>query len=193
MPSHPNPRSASDATREPLPGAGAALVVRAADAEFVALAAGSAFHLLADGDAAAPAGAPAAGAFAAAFGANRLVLAEGADGARPHVHARSSELFYVLGGAVEFLLGDWPTAVTAGGLVVVPPGLPHAFGAAPGSTADLLVVMTPAVERFDYFRHLGRIAAGLDTFDRLIPEQERYDVHFTDAGPWQRVRSGATQ
>lgn len=205
MPSHPNPRSASDATREPLPGAGAALVVRAADAEFVALAAGSAFHLLADGDAAAPAGAPnaapagapAAGAsassLAGAFGVNRLVLAEGADGARPHVHARSSELFYVLGGAAEFLLGDRPTAVTAGGLVVVPPGLPHAFGAAPGSTADLLVVMTPAVERFDYFRHLGRIAAGLDTFDRLLPEQERYDVHFTDAGPWQRVRSGATQ
>ncbi|MEV0531968.1 cupin domain-containing protein [Kitasatospora sp. NPDC050463] len=198
MPSHPNPRSTSDATREPLPGAGAALVVRAADAELVALAAGSAFHLLADG-AAAPSGAPAAAPSRApsggAFGANRLVLAEGEDGARPHFHARSSELFYVLGGAAEFLLGDRSpavTAVAAGDLVVVPPGLSHAFGAAPGRTADLLVVMTPAVERFDYFRHLGRIAAGLDTLDRLLPEQERYDVHFTDAGPWQRARSGAT-
>ncbi|MFJ9950034.1 cupin domain-containing protein [Kitasatospora sp. NPDC091207] len=185
MPSHPSPHSTSRSTPGPLPGTAPAVVVRAADAERVALAGGSAFHLLADGDGSAT---PPGGA----FGANRLVLAEGADGARPHYHARSAELFYVLGGAVEFLLGDRSTAVTAGDLVVVPPGLPHAFGAAAGRTADLLVVMAPAVERFGYFRHLGRVAAGLDTFDRLLPEQDRYDVHFTDAGSWQRVRSGGT-
>lgn len=93
------------------------------------------------------------------------------------------------GGAAQFLLGDHLTTVAAGDLLIIPPGLPHAFGAAPGSTADLLVVMAPAVERFGYFRHLGRIAAGQDTFDALLTEQERYDVHFTDATGWRRTRS----
>ncbi|MFF2044176.1 cupin domain-containing protein [Kitasatospora sp. NPDC058170] len=163
------------------PGPGEAAVVRGAGAELVALAAGGAFQLLVDGGGEGGGG---------AFGANRLTLTEGADGARPHFHARSSELFYVLGGVAEFLLGDRPTTAAAGDLLVVPPGLPHAFGAAPGSTADLLVVMSPAVERFGYFRHLGRIAAGQDSFDGLLAEQDRYDVHFTDPAPWQRARSG---
>ncbi|WP_329485830.1 cupin domain-containing protein [Kitasatospora sp. NBC_01246] len=168
-----------EAIREPL-------LVRAADAERVALSAGSAFHLLADGGGSG-ADAPGGGA----FGVNRLVLAEGADGARPHYHARSAELFYVLGGVAEFLLGDRSRVAAVGDLVVVPPGLPHAFGAAPGRTVALLVVMSPAVERFGYFRHLGRVAAGLDTFDRLLPEQDRYDVHFTDPALWQQARSRA--
>ncbi|MFD3991228.1 hypothetical protein [Streptomyces sp. NPDC058583] len=56
--------------------------------------------------------------------------------------------------------------------------MPHAFGASPGSTADLLVVLTPGVDRFGYFRSLGRVAHGLETFDHLLSRQERYDVHF---------------
>jgi hypothetical protein len=38
--------------------------------------------------------------------------------------------------------------------------MPHAFAAPPGSGADLLIVIIPGVERFEYFRHLARIAAG---------------------------------
>ena len=51
----------------------------------------------------------------------RVTLAEGADGARPHHHASSSELFYVLGGAVEILSGDTVLTAHAGDLIVVPP------------------------------------------------------------------------
>ncbi|SHG80824.1 cupin domain-containing protein [Streptoalloteichus hindustanus] len=155
-----------------------ATVVHSESAERVALSAGSAFHLLVD-----------ASGTGGALGANRLVLAEGADGARPHVHKLSTEMFSVLDGIAEFLLGDELITVGRGGLVVVPPGLPHAFGAAAGSTADLLVVMTPGIERFGYFRHLGRIAAGTDSFGNLTAEQERYDVHFTDAEKWQAARA----
>ncbi|MGW0811213.1 cupin domain-containing protein [Nonomuraea sp. NPDC002799] len=113
-----------------------------------------------------------------ALGANRLTLAAGARGARRHYHALSSELFYVVDGEMEFELDGEVMPVGAGGLVVVPPRMPHAFGAAPGSTAVLLVVLTPGVDRFGYFRALGRIQHGLDSFDSLLPEQERYDVHF---------------
>ncbi|MEV8017946.1 hypothetical protein AB0O76_16705 [Streptomyces sp. NPDC086554] len=57
-------------------------------------------------------------------------------------------------------------------------------------TADLLAVLTPGVDRFGYFRALGRIQHGLDSFDSLKAEQTRYDVHFLDAASWQSARTG---
>ncbi|GAA2425415.1 cupin domain-containing protein [Streptomyces glaucus] len=157
---------------------GNALVVPADEAEVVGLAGGSAFRLLADGS-----------ATDGALGVNRLCLDTGADGARPHYHARSYEMFHVLDGTASFLLGERLVTVDGGGLVMVPPGLPHAFGAAPGATTDLLVVAAPGVERFGYFRRLGRIARGEETFEDLLPEQERYDVHFVDDTLWRSVRA----
>ncbi|MEU7277939.1 cupin domain-containing protein [Streptomyces sp. NPDC045431] len=85
-------------------------------AETVELPSGAVFRLLVDGGAA---------------GVNRLTLPPGADGAKPHRHLRSTELLYVLGGALEVLLDADVRTVTAGDLVVVPPGLTHAFRAAP--------------------------------------------------------------
>lgn len=166
-----------------VPAGTGALVVRAGSAEHVPLPHGGGFDLLADG-------ADTGGA----LGANRLTLGAGADGARPHLHARSTELFHVLDGAVEFFLDGGTTTVTRGGLVVVPPGMPHAFGAAAGATAALLAVLTPGVDRFGYFRALGRIQHGLDTFDSLLPEQDRYDVHFlggAESAAWDEARGRA--
>lgn len=151
-----------------------ALVVQPHDAEFVALPHGGGFHLLAD-----------ASATGGALGANRLALGPGADGARPHHHARSTELFYVLDGTLEFFLDGALSTVGAGGLVVVPPGLPHAFGAAAGVPADIVSVLTPGVERFEYFRTLGRIQDGSTSFADLLPLQDHYDVHFHDVPHWR--------
>jgi mannose-6-phosphate isomerase-like protein (cupin superfamily) len=156
---------------------GDALVVQPNDAQFVALPGGGGFELLAD-----------ASGTGGALGANRLVLGEGSDGARPHYHDRSSELFYVLDGMAQFLLGDRLTTVSRGGLVVIPPRMPHAFGATPGATADLLVVLAPGIERFDYFRALGRVQHGLEAADSLLPLQERYDVYFLDEPAWDSAR-----
>ncbi|MDI5981591.1 cupin domain-containing protein [Amycolatopsis magusensis] len=144
------------------------LISRGDDAERVTLP-GGAFHLLAD-----------ASHTHGVLGANRLTLGVGASGAKKHYHAKSTELFYVLDGELDFLLGDGdtPTRVSRGDLVVIPPGLAHAFGAAPGSTADLLAVLTPGVERFGYFRQLGRIQRGEAEFESLHADQDRYDVHF---------------
>ncbi|MEV4019280.1 cupin domain-containing protein [Nonomuraea angiospora] len=157
------------------------VVVAEEAAEVVELAGGSAFRLLVD-----------ASGTGGAAGVNRLTLSTGADGARPHRHMLSSELFYVLDGQAEFLLGEQFVTVAAGGLVVVPPGLPHAFGAAPGAVADLLVVMTPGMERFDYFRHLGRISHGLEAPESLLTEQHRYDVHFVDDPRWAISRASGS-
>ncbi|MEW1776644.1 cupin domain-containing protein [Streptomyces sp. NPDC086777] len=151
-----------------------ALVVQPGDAAGALLENG-AFELLADGG---------------AVSASRLTLDTGADGAPPHHHKLSHEVFYVLDGAVLFRLGDTLTTVGKGGLVVIPPGLPHAFGAAEGTVADMVVVLSPGIERFGYFEQLAAISRGETEFASLVPEQDRYDVHLENIPDW---RSGPNQ
>lgn len=148
-----------------------ALVVQPGEAGGAALADG-AFELLADGG---------------AVSASRLTLKTGADGAPPHHHKLSHEVFYVLDGTMLFRLGDSLTTVGRGGLVIVPPYLPHVFGAAAGATADVYVVLSPGIERFGYFEQLAAISRGEAEFDSLLPEQDRYDVHFEDIPAWRTV------
>lgn len=66
-----------------------------------------------------------------ALSAVRVTLGEGADGARPHLHHHSAELFYLLDGEARLLSGDDIVTAERGDLVIVPPGKPHAFAAAP--------------------------------------------------------------
>ncbi|MGW7681673.1 cupin domain-containing protein [Kribbella sp. NPDC054772] len=141
-----------------------ALVVQPGSATGASLSDG-AFELLADGG---------------AVSASRLTLTTGADGAPPHHHKLSHEVFYVLDGTMLFRLGETLTTVGKGGLVIVPPGLVHVFGAAHGEVADVFVVLSPGIERFGYVEQLAAISRGEAEFPSLIPERDRYDVHFAD-------------
>ncbi|MFJ2378789.1 cupin domain-containing protein [Streptomyces sp. NPDC087769] len=147
----------------------AVVVVRSAGAEVIGRAP-TTVRLLADSSAA-----------GGALSAQRVTLAGGANGATPHHHERSAEMFYVLDGAAEFLAGQEVVTAGQGDLVVVPPRRPHAFAAAPGCDTDLLIVITPGVERFEYFRHLQRIALGEPSPESLLEMQERYDNHFLNS------------
>jgi mannose-6-phosphate isomerase-like protein (cupin superfamily) len=120
----------------------------------------------------------------------RVTLGNGADGAKPHHHATSAELFYLLDGTAQLLSGDQVVTAERGDLVVVPPGLPHAFAAVPGHDADILIVITPGVERFEYFRHLERIAYGKVPPESLLEVQERYDTYFRTSPTWDAARPG---
>lgn len=118
----------------------------------------------------------------------RVTLGEGADGARPHLHHNSAEMFYLLDGAAELLSGDDIVTAERGDLIIVPPGKPHAFAAVPGSTADILIVITPGVERFEYFRHLQRLRLGEATLESLLEAQELYDNHYLQSVAWEGRR-----
>jgi hypothetical protein len=59
---------------------------------------------------------------------------------------------------------------------------------APGADADLLIVITPGVERFEYFRHLARIVQGEATPESLLEVQERYDTWFGASPAWAQAR-----
>lgn len=123
-----------------------------------------------------------------ALSAQRVTLNAGADGARPHHHANSVELFYLLDGTAQLLSGDEVITAGPGDLIVVPPGLAHAFAAAPGHDADILIVIAPGVERFEYFRHLERIAYGKIPPETLLDLQELYDTYFRASTAWDDAR-----
>ncbi len=118
-----------------------------------------------------------------------VTLAEGADGATPHFHTLSDELFYVADGSLQVLAGDEIVTVDAGGVVIVPKFMPHAFGAAPGSTARLCIALMPGVERHDYFRFLERLALGQTEPADVEAAQKDYDNYFVDAPLWWAERN----
>lgn len=119
----------------------------------------------------------------------RITLGEGADGAVPHTHTTASEMFYVLDGTAQVLAGDEVITLEQGDVAVVPPHVAHAFAAAPGAEADLLIVITPGVERFEYFRLLARLKTSEATLEELLASQERFDNHFLDSPVWTKARS----
>ncbi|AGS71965.1 cupin domain-containing protein [Streptomyces collinus] len=153
------------------------VIVREAEAEVVGRAP-STVRLLADSS-----------RTGGALSTQRVTLTAGADGARPHWHDHSAEMFFLLDGAAEILSGDDVVTAGPGDLVVVPPGRPHAFAAVPGADADLLIVLTPGVERFEYFRHLRRVALGEVTPESLLEVQELYDNHFLRSAAWDARRA----
>lgn len=131
-----------------------------------------------------------ASATGGALSAHRVHLSDGADGAAPNRHADSSEMFFVLAGTVDLLVGERTVTATAGDLVVIPAGASHAFAASAGSDGELLVVLTPGVERFEFFRQFVRVANGEASGDALAGAGPRYDTHGVTSEPWRRARAG---
>ena len=130
-------------------------------------------------------------ATAGALSSHYVALGRGAAGAVPHRHDHSSELFYILDGAFDLLVDEAVVAARTGDLLVVPPGAPHAFAARKDSAAKALVIATPGIERFGYFRHLVRRREGTEPPEVLLGLQDRYDTHFLDSPAWQRARAGS--
>jgi quercetin dioxygenase-like cupin family protein len=112
-----------------------------------------------------------------ALSTHRVLLRDGAEGAAPHRHLTTTELFYVLSGAVDLLAGEEVLYAIEGDLVVVPPGVDHAFGATAGADGELLVLVTPGIERFDFFRTVHGVLTGAADPSILAGSEERYDNH----------------
>ncbi|HLW00165.1 MAG TPA: cupin domain-containing protein [Ktedonobacterales bacterium] len=153
-----------------------AVVVREADAEVLGWVALST-RLLADSD-----------ATGGALSIMQTSMGEGIEGARPHTHTKSAELFYVLAGELQVLAGERVITAGKGDLIVVPPNMAHAFGTTPGHSADFLIVLAPGLERFGYFRLVERLTKGEATLGDVLASQELYDNHFLDSPIWRAAR-----
>ncbi|WP_432187322.1 cupin domain-containing protein [Streptomyces sp. Tue6028] len=150
-----------------------ALLTRAAQAETSADPS-SVMTLLADADG------PGGG-----FTTYRSTFTEGAVGAPAHFHTKATELFFVISGSLQVLVGDDITILSAGDFLAVPPHTPHAFAAAPGCTADVLFTFTPGMARFDYLRLLGSVMRGESDPKEIAESSERYDNHYVDSPAWR--------
>lgn len=156
-----------------------AIVVREAEAEVLGMAQLST-RLLADSD-----------ATGGTLSVMRTTMGEDIEGARPHTHSKSAELFYVLDGQLQLLAGSQVITAGKGDLVVVPPNMAHAFATTPGHRADFLIVQAPGLARFGYFRLVERLRRGEAQLSELLASQELYDNHFLESPVWQAARESA--
>ncbi|GHO78006.1 cupin [Ktedonobacter sp. SOSP1-85] len=126
-----------------------------------------------------------------ALSAMRTTMGAGVEGAKPHTHNQSAELFYVIDGELQMLAGEKVITARKGDMVVVPPNMAHAFATTPTHTADFLIVQAPGLDRFGYFRLAERVMKGEATQADLIASQELYDNHFVDSPAWRAARDNA--
>lgn len=151
----------------------AAILTRHADAE-ICSDPSSVMTLLADSD-----------GTAGGFTSYRSTFAKGAAGAPAHFHTRATELFFVISGSLQVLVGEEITLLNAGDFLAVPPHTPHAFAAAPGCEADVLFVFTPGMGRFNYLRLLSRVMRGEADPKEIAESSERFDNHYVDSPVWR--------
>ncbi|MFI0405538.1 cupin domain-containing protein [Actinomadura sp. 3N508] len=154
----------------------APVLVRSESAESLQDGATSLITLLAD-----------AGATGGALTANKATFQKGSPGAPTHFHTKATEMFFVLDGTMRILVDEEILILGRGDFLTVPPTVPHAFAPAPGSEAEMLVVFTPGLERFDYYRLLERVYRGEATVQDIRDSSQQYDNHYFDSPVWSKA------
>ncbi len=122
--------------------------------------------------------------------ANRTALGPGQDGPPPHYHSTSAELFFMISGTLRVLAGDRIEALSGGDLLIVPPGMTHAWATPKDTAADVLIVFTPGIERFEYFRMVERVRNEQTNPLEILNAAERFDNHFTTSPLWPSMNLG---
>jgi cupin superfamily acireductone dioxygenase involved in methionine salvage len=84
-----------------------------------------------------------------------------------HLHHTSDETFFVLEGAIRFMVGDEIIDASAGDVVFAPRGVPHAFRIK-SPQARAITICTPAGFE-EWFPELGTPATNFDLPDRIQP------------------------
>lgn len=156
------------------------VLVRASDAEVLASRPGTFTTLLAE-----------SGGTGGALTVNRATFRQGVEGTPAHYHTKMSETLFVLGGALQVLAAEELLILEEGDMFIAPPPMWHAWAPAPGSDADALVVFTPGIDRFDYYRLLDRVSRGEAGPAEIRASQERFDNHYVDSPTWQAARAAA--
>jgi mannose-6-phosphate isomerase-like protein (cupin superfamily) len=108
-------------------------------------------------------------------------LAPGKGGPRPHRHHTNEELFYVLEGELEFLVGERSVLIGPGSVAFIPPDTVHAFRNPGPEQARFLLIASPS-GLYRYFEEMaalsttGNLGAAAMTELRLRYDTEEVDV-----------------
>jgi quercetin dioxygenase-like cupin family protein len=94
-----------------------------------------------------------------------------------HAHAVQEETFYVLEGECEWQIGDEQIRAVPGTYVFIPPGVAHSIGNCSGSSARLLMTVSPPGHEH-YFEELAALvtATGRPDPERIADLRSRYDT-----------------
>ena len=101
-----------------------------------------------------------------------------------HIHRETAEIFYVVEGEIELIVGDQTLTAQAGTTALVPTEVVHAFSN-PGSRQSVLLVMfCPADSREKYFEGLAELTKGGQRPDpqALLELMRKHDTEPVD-GP----------
>jgi mannose-6-phosphate isomerase-like protein (cupin superfamily) len=113
------------------------------------------------------------------FGLFEFVMEPGTEGASPHIHKQLTEMFYVVEGEVELVLGEQRVIGTSGAFMLVPENMPHGFSN-PGQTpAKLLIMFCPADSREQYFEGLAELTKNgrQPSREELLELMQRFDQY----------------
>lgn len=113
------------------------------------------------------------------FGLLEFVMEPGTEGASPHIHKQLTEMFYVVEGKVELVLGEQRVIGTPGAFMLVPENTPHGFSN-PGQTpAKLLIMFCPADSREQYFEGLAELTKNgrQPSREELLELMQRFDQY----------------
>jgi len=153
-----------------IPTAAGGAVIRGAEAETLRFQTGSTMWLLAEGL-----------GEATSLSAHRSMLRAGAQGAQPHHHEHTTHLLFVVTGSLELMLDEQFARLEAGDIAFIPPGVTHAFRAAPDTDADVFDVVTPG-RSFDMFRQFAHVASGREPGSNT--DEAAVDVHADEVPDW---------
>ena len=109
-------------------------------------------------------------------------MQKGDPGPVPHFHKKTTEMFFILEGSLEFMLDGVTQVVDQGGFVCVKPNTVHKFSQHGPVPSRFLIMFSPGGEREKYFEGLAAIAAESGKPDRrvLVDLMHEYDQFLED-------------
>jgi mannose-6-phosphate isomerase-like protein (cupin superfamily) len=91
------------------------------------------------------------------FGLFEYKIEPNTTGPGRHIHHETAEIFYVVEGEVETIIGDETVMATAGATALVPTEEVRAFSNTSSQPAVLLIMFCPADSREKYFEDLAEL------------------------------------
>ena len=91
------------------------------------------------------------------FGLFEYTMEPNTAGPGRHIHRETAEIFYVVEGEIEIIIGDETVTAQAGATALVPTEAVHAFANVSSQRAMLLIMFCPADSRDKYFEGLAEL------------------------------------
>lgn len=113
------------------------------------------------------------------FGLFEFTLEPETDGPSPHIHKQMTEIFYVIEGELELVLGQQKITAVSGTLMSVPENTPHGFSNLSKQRAKFLIMFCPADSREQYFIGLAELKKDgrQPSQEELLELMQRFDQY----------------